>query len=53
VQLLVYTTVGLVAYLVAYALGLGPPVCALIFLTILTIGVIRRAADPIVSWLRG
>jgi hypothetical protein len=52
VQLLVFTVVGLSAWLVAYAFGLGGAVGSLIFLAILFIGVFLRAARPLLEQLR-
>ena len=51
-QLLVFTTIGLVAFLVAFAFGLGGAVSALIFLAILLVGVTLRVAEPIFERLR-
>jgi len=52
VQLLVFTVVGLVAFLIAYAFGLGGAVSALIFLAILFTGATLRVAEPILERLR-
>jgi hypothetical protein len=52
VQLLVFTVVGLAAWLVAYAFGLGGTVGFLIFLGILFIGVSVRVAQPLLQHLR-
>jgi hypothetical protein len=52
VQLLVFTVVGMVAFLVAYAFGVGGADAALIFLAILAIGAAMRVAEPIREWLR-
>ena len=51
-QLLVFTVVGLVAFLIAYAFGLGGAVSALIFLAILFTGATLRVAEPILERLR-
>ncbi|HEX6117336.1 MAG TPA: hypothetical protein VFY99_09560 [Solirubrobacterales bacterium] len=51
-QLVVFTTIGLVAYLVAYSFGLGGTVAGLIFLLILFTGVMMRWAEPIVERLK-
>ena len=51
-QLLVFTVVGLVAFLIAYAFGLGGTVSALIFLAILSAGAALRVAEPILERLR-
>ena len=52
VQLLAFTIVGLVAFLIAYAFGLGGTVSALIFLAILFTGTALRAAEPLRARLR-
>jgi hypothetical protein len=52
VQLIVFTTVGLVAFLIAYAFGLGGTDSALIFLAILFAGVSLRVAEPLLERLR-
>lgn len=51
-QLLVFTVLGMVAFLIAYALGLGGTVSALIFLAILAAGAAMRVAEPILERLR-
>ena len=51
-QLLVFTVVGLVAMLVAYAFGLGGAVSFLIFLTILFTGGLIRAGKPLIDALK-
>ena len=51
-QLLVFTTIGLVAYLVSYAFGLGGTVAGMIFLLILFTGVMMRWAEPILERLK-
>ena len=51
-QLLVFTAIGLVAYVVSYALGLGGTVAGLIFLLFLFTGVMMRWAEPIVDRLK-
>lgn len=51
-QLLVFTTIGLVAYLVAYAFGLGGAQAGMIFLLILFIGVSLRVAEPLLERFR-
>lgn len=51
--LFVYTVVGMIGFLIGYAVGLGGTVSSLIFLTILTIGLAHRAAEPILTFLRG
>jgi hypothetical protein len=52
VLLLVFTTIGLILYLVAYAIGLGGTVAGLIFLLILFTGVMVRWADPILARIK-
>ena len=52
-MLLVYTVLGMIAFMIGYALGLGGPVCALIFLAFVTAGITPRAAEPILTFLRG
>jgi hypothetical protein len=51
-RLLVFTVVGLIAMIVAYAFSLGGSVAALIFLFILFNGVLDRWAQPILERLR-
>ena len=51
-RLLVFTVVGLIALIVAYAFSLGGTVGALIFLFILFNGVLDRWAQPILARLR-
>ncbi len=51
-QLLVFTVIGLVAYLVAYSFGLGGTVAGLIFLLILFTGAALRVADPLLERFR-
>lgn len=51
-QLLAFTVVGAVAFLVAYAFGLGGAVSSLIFLAILFAGGTLRVAQPILERLR-
>jgi hypothetical protein len=52
VLLVVFTALGLIAYLVAYAIGLGGTVAGLIFLLILFTGVVMRVAEPLVERLK-
>jgi hypothetical protein len=52
-QLLVFTVVGFVLFLIAIGLDLGGTVAALIFLTVLLVGATLRAWAPLVDWLRG
>jgi hypothetical protein len=51
-RLLVFTVVGLVAMVVAYAFSLGGSVATLIFLFILVNGILDRWAKPALDWLR-
>lgn len=52
-QLLVFTTIGLVLFLVAIGTELGGTVGALTFLAVLLIGVTLHAWRPMVDWARG
>jgi len=52
VRLLVFTVIGLIALIVAYAFSLGGTVAALIFLFILLNGVIDRWAKPFLDWMK-
>ncbi len=51
-RLLVFTTVGLMLMIVAYALSLGGTVATLIFLFVLFNGVLDRWAQPILAVIR-
>ena len=51
-RLFVFTVVGLLALIIAYAFSLGGTVGALIFLFILVNGVLDRWAQPIFERLR-
>ena len=51
-RLLVFTVIGLIALIVAYAFSLGGTVAALIFLFILLNGVLDRWAKPLVDWMK-
>lgn len=51
-RLLVFTVVGMMALIVAYAFNLGGTVGALIFLFILFNGVLDRWAQPTLERLR-
>ena len=51
-RLLVFTVVGLIALVVAYAFSLGGTVGSLIFLFILFNGVLDRWAQPILNRIR-
>jgi len=52
VRLLVFTVVGLVLMVIAYAFSLGGTVAALIFLFVLFNGVLDRWAQPLFERLR-
>jgi hypothetical protein len=52
VRLLVFTAVGLIAMILAYAFSLGGTLAAIIFLFILFNGVLDRWAQPILERLR-
>jgi hypothetical protein len=52
VRLLVFTVVGLLAMMIAYAFSLGGTVASLIFLFILFNAVLDRWAKPLLDWLR-
>ncbi len=51
-RLLVFTAVGLIAMVVAYAFSLGGTIAGMIFLFILFNGVLDRWAQPILERLR-
>ena len=51
-RLLVFTVVGLIAMIIAYAFSLGGTIAALIFLFILVNGVLDRWAQPLLERLR-
>jgi len=51
-RLIVFTTVGLIAMVVGYALGLGGAVSAVIFLFILFNGILDRWARPMLERLQ-
>lgn len=52
VQLVVFTVIALVAFLIVYAFGLGGTVSSLIFLAILFTGALLRVSAPILERLR-
>lgn len=52
-QLLAFTAVGLVIFLLAIGFDLGGTIGALLFLTVLLIGATLRAWGPLVEWVRG
>ena len=51
-RLLVFTVVGLIALVIAYAFSLGGTVAALVFLFILLNGILDRWAKPLIDWVR-
>lgn len=51
-QLLIFTVVGMVGFLIAYAFGLGGAVSVLIFLTVLFTGGTLRVFRPLLERLR-
>ena len=51
-RLLVFTVVGLIAMVIAYAFSLGGTIAALIFLFILVNGILDRWAQPLLERLR-
>ena len=52
-QLLVFTAVGLVVFLLAISFDLGGAIGALLFLLILLVGAALRAWAPLVERVRG
>jgi hypothetical protein len=52
VRLLVFTAVGLILMMIAYAFSLGGTVAALIFLFVLFNAVLDRWAKPLVDWIK-
>jgi hypothetical protein len=52
VRLLVFTVVGLIAMMIAYAFSLGGTVAALIFLFIVFNAILDRWAKPLLDWIR-
>ena len=51
-QLVTFAVLGMVAFLVAYAFGIGGTVGSLIFLTVLFTGGLLRVARPIIERLK-
>jgi hypothetical protein len=51
-RLLVFTAVGLIAMLIAYAFSLGGTIAALIFLFIVFNAILDRWAQPLLERLR-
>lgn len=52
-QLLVFTVIGFVVFLLAIGMDLGGTIGFMLFLLILLIGGTLRAWDPLVAWVRG
>jgi len=52
-QLLVFTTLAMVLFVVGFALDLGGTVSVLLFLLVLFIGATLRAWRPLIEWARG
>jgi hypothetical protein len=52
VRLLVFTAVGLILMIIAYAFSLGGTIATMIFLFVLFNGILDRWAQPILAWLR-
>jgi hypothetical protein len=52
VRLLVFTVVGLVLMMIAYAFSLGGTVAALIFLFVVFNAILDRWAKPLVDWIK-
>jgi NADH:ubiquinone oxidoreductase subunit 3 (subunit A) len=52
-QLLVFTVIGLVLFLLAIGFDLGGTIGVMIFLLVLLIGVALRASSSIIDWARG
>lgn len=52
-QLLVFTVIGLVVFLLAIGFELGGAIGALLFLLIVLIGGTLRAWAPLIEWARG
>ena len=51
-RLLVFTVIGLILMVIAYAFALGGTVASLIFLFVLFNGVLDRWAKPLFNWIR-
>ncbi len=52
-QLLVFTVIGLVLFLLAIGFDLGGTIGVMIFLLVLLTGVALRASSSIIDWARG
>jgi hypothetical protein len=53
VRLLVFAVVGAILFLIAYALGIGGTVSAILFLFVMFCGAVDRWAQPMIHSLRG
>jgi hypothetical protein len=51
-RMLIFAIVGAVAFMIAYAFGLGGTVSTIIFLFVLTNGALDRWAQPIFARMR-
>jgi len=51
--LLVFTAIGLFAFMIGFALDLGGAICAMIFLLIVFTGALLHAWHPLIEWVRG
>ena len=49
-QILLFTVLGACAMVISYALGLGGPVCGLLFLGGVFTGALLRYAQPVIDW---
>lgn len=52
-QLLGFTTAGMMLFIVVYSLDLGGTVAVLAFLLVLFTGALLRAWAPLIEWARG
>jgi hypothetical protein len=50
--MLVFTVVGLILMMIAYAFSLGGTIAALIFLFIMVNAILDRWAKPLLDWVR-
>ena len=51
-RILVFTVVGLILMMIAYAFSLGGTIAALIFLFIVFNAILDRWAKPLLDWIR-
>ena len=49
-MLLVFTVLGAMAMVIAYAFGVAGPVCGILFLGGVFTGALIRVAQPIIDW---